>query len=215
MAAYLESVNVGIAKPYGGKGGTSGIDKYPADAPVRLDVPGYGRSGLAGDAICDTPSHGGPDQAAYAYAREDLADWERVLGRSLRGGFFGENLTTVGLDVDGALIGETWQVGPEVVLQVTLPRIPCATFQHQLDRPGWVREFTRHGVPGAYLRVLVPGEVRGGDPVTVLERPDSEVTVGLAFRAVTLEPELLPRLVGAPLLPEKLAEVVARRVPAG
>ena len=40
---------------------------------------------------------------------------------------FGENLTTSGLDVDGA-VGERWQVGDEVVLEVAGPRIPCSTF---------------------------------------------------------------------------------------
>ena len=80
----------------------------------------------AGDTIVDKPHHGGPDQALYAYAREDLADWERTLDRSIRGGFFGENLTTVGVEVTGALVGEVWRVGT-VLLQVTSPRIPCAT----------------------------------------------------------------------------------------
>jgi MOSC domain-containing protein YiiM len=213
--ASIESVNVGTSKPYVGKGGRSGIDKIPAAGPVRVDVPGFGRSGLAGDAILDTPHHGGPDQAVYAYAREDLQVWAGILDRELRGGFFGENLTTLGVDVTGAVIGETWQVGDEVVLQVTCPRTPCVTFTDQVKRPGWVKEFTRHGVPGAYLRVLRAGEIRAGDPVTVLERPDSVATIGLAFRALMLEPELLPQLVGAPLLPEKMQERLARRVPAG
>lgn len=213
--ASIESVNVGVPKPYVGKGGRSGIDKIPTDGPVRVDVPGFGRSGLAGDAILDTPHHGGPDQAVYAYAREDLAVWAAELGRDLRGGFFGENLTTLGLDVTGAVVGETWQVGEQVVLQVTSPRTPCVTFTDQMQRPRWVKEFTAHGVPGAYLRVLRAGEVRAGDPVTVLHRPDSVATVGLVFRALLREPELLPLLVGAPHLPDQIRETVARRVPAG
>jgi len=213
--ARIESVNVGSAKPYVGKGGRSGIDKLPTTEPVAVRAPGAGLPGLAGDTIVDTPSHGGPDQAVYAYAREDLTVWEATLGRTLRGGFFGENLTTVGLDVTGAVIGETWQVGDRVVLQVTLPRTPCVTFQDQMRRPRWVKEFTRHAAPGTYLRVLQPGDVRSGDPVTVLERPDSPVTIGLAFRALNLQPELLPLLVDAPLLPAKLRDRVARRGLAG
>lgn len=213
--ASIESVNVGTSKPYVGKGGRSGIDKLPTAGPVAVAVPGFGRSGVAGDAILDTPHHGGPDQAVYAYAREDLEAWAAELGQPVRGGFFGENLTTLGLEVTGAVIGETWQVGAELVLQVTYPRTPCATFTDQMKRPRWAKEFTAHGVPGTYLRVLRPGTVRAGDPVTVLERPDSAVTVGLAFRALHLEPDLLPLLVGAPLLPDKLREKVARRVPTG
>jgi MOSC domain-containing protein YiiM len=210
--AFIESVNVGAVRPYRGKSGHSGIDKLPVDGPVRIDVPGWGASGLAGDAIVDKPHHGGPDQAVYAYAREDLEVWAGQLGRPIRGGFFGENLTTVGLEVTGAVVGETWRVGT-VTLQVTSPRIPCATFTDQMQRARWVKEFTAHGVPGAYLRVLEPGEVRAGDEVTVLDRPASPVTVGLMFRALTGEPDLLPLLVDAPLVPEDIRAAAARRVP--
>jgi MOSC domain-containing protein YiiM len=64
--AHLESVNVGVSKPYVGKTGRSGIDKVPAAGLVAVTVPGWGTSGLAGDTIVDKPHHGGPDQAVYA-----------------------------------------------------------------------------------------------------------------------------------------------------
>jgi MOSC domain-containing protein YiiM len=133
----------------------------------------------------------------YAFAREDLDAWERELGRPLRNGSFGENLTTSGLDVSGARIGERWGVGPEVVLEVTCGRIPCRTFQGHLGEPGWVKRFTRRGAPGAYLRVIRPGEIRAGDPIEILHRPDHDVTVALQFRAATVERTLLPRLLAA------------------
>ena len=68
-------------------------------------------------------------------------------------------------------------------------------------------------VPGAYLRVVTPGEIRSGDEVTMLERPDHDVTVGLTFRALTLEPELLPRLVDCDDLPEEVRDRARRRLP--
>jgi len=213
--ASVESVNVGVAGPYPGKGGRSGIDKYGSAEPVRVEVPGYGRSGLAGDTICDTPDHGGPDQAVYAYAREDLDAWAAELGRPIRAGLFGENLTTVGVEVTGAVIGERWRIGDELVLQVTCPRIPCVTFEAQMGERGWIKRFTRQGVSGAYLRVLEPGAVRAGDPIVVEDRPDSMVTVGVMFRALTLQPDLLPLMLDAPLIPDDVRALAARRVPAG
>ena len=102
-------------------------------------------------------SHGGTDQAVYAYAREDLDHWQAELGRPLTNGVFGENLTTSGLDVNGALVGERWQVGDDCVLEVTSPRIPCRTFAGWLEEQLWVKRFTQRGAPGAYLRVIVPG----------------------------------------------------------
>jgi MOSC domain-containing protein YiiM len=66
-----------------------------------------------------------------------------------------------------------------------------------------VKAFTARAAPGAYLRVLVPGRVSTGDPVTVVHRPDHEVSIGLTFRALTAEPALLPQLLDSPdLTPE-------------
>jgi MOSC domain-containing protein YiiM len=76
---------------------------------------------------------------------------------------------------------------------------------------GWVKRFTVRAVPGAYLRVIVPGEIRAGDPVVVVSRPEHDVTIGLTFRALTREPELLPRLLAADALPEKIRELATRR----
>ncbi|PAZ17883.1 MOSC domain-containing protein [Streptomyces sp. SA15] len=208
----LLSVNLGraTAVPYADQPeGLTGIDKRPTDGPVRVAAPGpkgIGASGLAGDSVCDTRHHGGDDQAVYAVAREDLDDWERELGRPLASGAFGENLTTEGLDVSGARIGERWRVGAEVVLEVTSGRIPCRTFQEHVGERGWVKRFTQKGAPGAYLRVIRPGEVRAGDPIEIVHRPDHDVTVALQFRAVTTERQLLPRLLpaGEALHPEAL-----------
>ncbi|MEU9447383.1 MOSC domain-containing protein [Streptomyces sp. NPDC048277] len=199
----LLSVNLGRARavPYTDqKDGVTGIDKQPADGPVRVAAPGpkgAAGSGLAGDAVCDLRHHGGDDQAVYAYAREDLDDWGEELGRPLANGCFGENLTTNGLNVSEALIGERWRIGSEVVLEVTSGRIPCRTFQGHLGERGWVKRFTRKGATGAYLRVIEPGEIRAGDPIEIVHRPEHGVTAAMQFRAVTTERELLPRLLAA------------------
>ena len=199
MAAIM-SVNVGHARPTAhSTAGQTAIDKRPADGPVQVRPPGsdVSGSGVAGDEVCDTRFHGGPDRAVYAYAREDLDHWAAELGRPLRNGIFGENLTTVGLDVNDALIGERWRIGPAVVLEVTMPRIPCRTFAAWLGERGWLRTFMQHRRPGAMLRVLRPGEVRQNDAISTVHRPDHGITVGFAFLAATTRPELLPRLLAA------------------
>ncbi|WP_377271533.1 MOSC domain-containing protein [Peterkaempfera sp. SMS 1(5)a] len=216
--AYLISVNLARPRPNPAKPriGTTGIDKQPVDHPVEVRAPGPKHtglgSGLVGDGIFDTRNHGGDDQAVYAYAREVLDSWQDELGRELPGGFFGENLTTSGLDVDGALIGERWRIGGQVLLEVAVPRIPCSTFAHWLDEKGWLRRFTARALPGAYLRVVEPGEIRAGDPVEIEYRPGHGVTIERCFRALTTEAELLPGLLAAEQLPQEVKELARRRV---
>lgn len=203
--AILEAISTGTARP--GRHGVlkrTAIDKRPVEGTVHIEL-----LGVAGDEVADLKHHGGPDQAVYAFAREDYTHWEAELGRSLAAGAFGENLTTVGLDVQGARIGERWQVGG-CLLEVADVRIPCATFAGFLDEPDWVRRFTANGVPGAYLRVIEPGIVRAGDSITVAETRPHELTVGYSFRAATSEPELLPRLADEERLGRSLRGRVAK-----
>lgn len=213
------SVNLAVPEPNSAKGvGVTGIRKQPVDGPVPVRAPGPKTtglgSGLVGDQIFDVAHHGGDDQAVYAYAREDYDWWAAELGRDLPGGVFGDNLTTIGLDVNGALIGERWRIGGTLVLQVTFARIPCATFQLKMAEPQWVRRFTEQARPGAYLRVVEPGEIRAGDGVTVLDRPEHGVSVAEGFRAWTREPELLPRLLSVPQLPAGMREKLRQRLDA-
>jgi MOSC domain-containing protein YiiM len=200
--ARLDSVNLGYPRPNPHKEvGRTGIGKQPAEGPVEVRAPGPKTtglgSGLVGDFIGDGKHHGGDGQAVYAFQREDLDEWERRLGRQLPNGFFGENLTTVGLEINDARLGERWRVGSAVVLQVTTPRIPCSTFRGWMGEKGWARIFTAAGRPGAYLSVVMPGSIRAGDSIEVVRQPDHDVTIAMAFRATTTERALLPRLLEA------------------
>ncbi|PSK65674.1 hypothetical protein B0E53_02379 [Micromonospora sp. MH33] len=209
MTGRLAAVNLGIvteAEWAGDESGRSGIDKRPVDGRVAIRF-----GGVTGDFIGERAHHGGPDQAVYAYAEEDAGWWAGELGRTLRPGAFGENLTTWAVDVTGAVIGERWAVG-SALLEVTKPRTPCTTFAGFWGVRDLIKRFTVRGAPGAYLRVLREGDVGAGDPVEVVDRPAHGVTIGEVFRATTLEPELLPRLLDVPELPESVREKVRRRL---
>src|SRR5262245_60829878 len=200
------SVNLGRAQPTEHSTvNVTAIDKRPVEGPVEVRAPGSKRgglgSGIVGDAICDRRYHGGDDQAVYAYAREDLDVWAEALGRPLASGCFGENLTTAELDVTCARIGERWRIGRALVLEVSLPRVPCRTFAGWLGEHGWIRRFTRAVRPGAYLRVIAPGAVQRGDAIDVVDRPAHDVTIGIVFRALTREPLLLERVLAVGALP--------------
>ena len=135
------------------------------------------------------------------------------LARSLTDGMFGENLTTSGVDVTHARIGERWRVGTDgLVLEVSAPRTPCRTFSAFLDIDDWIKTFSEAAKPGAYLRVVAPGTVRAGDAITIEDRPDHDVTIGLVFRARMSDPDLLPQLLAADALSSELKAYVRRRV---
>ena len=217
-AACVRSVNLGRPREASwAQIGATAIDKQAA--PGRVAV---GELGLEGDQVADTRHHGGPDQAVYAYAREDLDRWAERLGEEVRDGQFGENLTTRGLDVNEAEVGERWRVGgPEgVVLEVASVRTPCQDFKAWMGRSGyddaaWVRRFTADARPGPYLRVVVPGTVGAGDTIEVVHRPGHGVTVSEMFRALHGHPELLPRLLLVPDLVAKAREKAERHVAGG
>jgi MOSC domain-containing protein YiiM len=189
--ARIISVNVGEIKDIevSGRQGQTAIDKRKV--PGRVFA---GALGLAGDHHADLDHHGGAEQALYAYAREDLDWWTEQTGREFGNGEFGENLTTSSLDVTGALIGEVWQLGDDVVAQVTAPRIPCQVFKAWTGEGHWVRRFAAAGRPGAYLRVLREGEIGADDQVVVLSRPQVRVTVADAMRAYYGDTDIMRRL---------------------
>ena len=143
----LRSVNVGMPRDAAwAEIGRTSIDKTPVAGPVEVH-----RLGVAGDQVSDTRHHGGPDQAVYAFAREDLDWWAGQLGDELRDGEFGENLTTSGIDVNEAEVGERWRIGT-VLFEVASVRTPCNDFKQWMGRCGhdnsaWVRRFSARERP--------------------------------------------------------------------
>ncbi|MGA9746175.1 MAG: MOSC domain-containing protein [Nocardioides sp.] len=196
-SARVVSVNVGLARDeeWAGTLKRTAIDKRAVAGPVEV-----GPLGLAGDEVADTVDHGGTYQAVYAFAREDLDHWAEQLGQPVTPGMFGENLTTSGIDVNEALVGERWRIG-SVLLEVVSVRIPCSVFKnwlglHGYDDHQWQKRFTALGRPGPYLRVLEPGTLTVGDEIVLEHRPDHDVSVTTLFKALTTHRTLLPRLVG-------------------
>ena len=220
--AKILSVNVGSVHPNAATKNGSGIDKQPV-ASVEVRAPGPKKGGLGsgviGDAVVNRKHHGGDLQAVYAVAREELDWWAEELDRELPDGMFGENLTTLGLDVDGAVIGERWVIGDEdsrgeavAVLEVTGPRVPCRTFAEHMGERGWVKRFTSHGRTGAYLAVVTPGVVAAGMPVRVVDRPEHGFTVPDVFRAWMGDRDLARRIADAGVLREPLHSELAAKL---
>jgi MOSC domain-containing protein YiiM len=180
----------------------SAIVKAPVDGRVRVEG-----INVVGDAQADRRVHGGPNKAVYAYAREDSDWWEEQLGREIPNAMFGENLTTEGVDVTGAKIGERWRIGT-VEFEVCQPRLPCSKLGLRFGDLKMVKAFGMASRPGAYLRIIQEGELGAGDELTITHRPDHDVTVALVSDAILLDESLLEHALTAPALAEDLAHAM-------
>lgn len=198
MGGRLVSVNVGAPAPLtaGRRTVESGIIKRPVSGRVRVEG-----VNIAGDRQADLSVHGGPDKAVYSYAVEDYRWWSAGLGVPLDPATFGENLTVSGIDVSGAVIGERWRVGT-ALLEVAQPRLPCYKLGMRMGDPVFPSRFSAANRPGAYLRIVEPGDVGAGDAVEVLDRPAHRVTVAEVSRALLGERALWPHVLRATRLPE-------------
>lgn len=201
--ARLASVNI-VHSIRRGPTRDTAIDKRPVAGAVTV-----GERGLQGDRQCDTRHHGGPDKALYAYAGEDTAWWAAKLDREIPPGLFGDNLTTAGLDVTSARIGERWRIGgPDgILVEVRMPRTPCDNFSARMGDPDFHKRFLAAGRLGAYLKVIETGSVAAGDSIVVQTRPDHELTVGRYFGPP--DPAGMRRVLDSGV---DLAESVRRRV---
>jgi MOSC domain-containing protein YiiM len=202
----LLSVNVGRPREleFQGKLVTSSIWKVPVEGPVR--VRGVN---LEGDDQADREVHGGPDKAVYSYAIEDVRWWEGELGRTLELSAFGENLTTSGIDVSDAFIGERWEVGT-ALLEVSEPRAPCWKLGVKMEDAAFPKKFTKAQRPGAYLRIVREGVLAANDPIRVADRPGHGVRVRDVFRIYTRERKNARLLLEVPELSEDWKEWARR-----
>ena len=153
-----------------------------------------------GDDQADRTAHGGADMAVYAYAAEDYRWWESELERALAPGTFGENLTTTGIDVNAALIGERWRIGDALELEVAGPRIPCYKLAARMEDPRFVKRFGAALRPGPYLRIVREGTVAAGDSIAVTHRPAHGIRIVDMTRIYLFERERLGELLAAPEL---------------
>jgi MOSC domain-containing protein YiiM len=207
------SVNVSriVARTFDGKTKRTAIGKMPVAG--RVAVRGIR---LDGDDQADRRYHGGPDRVAYAYGADDYAWWSRELGRDIAYGTFGENLTIAGMDVNASMPGERWTIGDDgLVLEVSLPRVPCSVLAAQMRDPGFVKRYADAHRPGPYLRVIAEGTVGAGDGVRVTERPDHGITIAEAARIHIFARDELASLLSAPQLGDEymawVAEQLAKR----
>ena len=195
-AAKLVSINVGTPREFEYKGRTaiSAIWKSPVSG--RVAAKGVN---LEGDDQADREAHGGFDKAIYAYAIEDLQWWVQQIEQDIEHGQFGENFTTQGLDVNGAIVGERWEIG-STILEVSEPRIPCWRFGVRMNDKTFPKKFTQALRPGSYLRIIEEGDVGVGDEIKVVEKPKHDLSIQDVFRIYTKDRDEAERILDAEIV---------------
>lgn len=206
--ASVVSVNVGGPRDVGWFGRTVRTAIWKEPVGGRVAVRGVN---LVGDDQADRRVHGGPDKAVYAYATEDYA-WWAAQGDEVGPGTFGENLTTEGLDLGGAVLGERWRVGT-AILEVAQPREPCFKLGIRMGNAAFKDRFAAAGRPGAYLRIVEDGDIGAGDTVELVERPDHGRTViDLFHTTANPTPDGVRRMLAVPSLPAGWREWAGRHL---
>lgn len=154
----LTSVNIGSERIVGNS--ISGIYKHSLPGTQRLT-----KTGINGDVVSDSRHHGGRDQAVYVYGGEDYQWWQKELGRELEPGTFGDNLTISNLSSRAVHIGDRFVIAGSVELEVTAPRIPCATLAARMNDKHFPVLFRKAERPGFYCRVKREGGLLAGSQV--------------------------------------------------
>lgn len=137
-----------------------GVPKLPVDtAYVTVE-------GMEGDDQSDKKHHGGPRQTLCLYSLE-VIELLQLEGHPIAPGSAGENLTLAGMDWGDLAGGDRFQIGDNLLIEITDPATPCSkNAQWFLD--GNIRRISHNAHPGFsrwYAKVLNPGEVTTGDPV--------------------------------------------------
>lgn len=73
-------------------------------------------------------------------------------------------------------IGDRLQINI-ILLEITFPRIPCATLGARMDDMTFVKRFIEAKRPGVYTRVIESGEVKVGDRIEILPTTNNFPTI--------------------------------------
>jgi len=133
--------------------------------------------GLEGDHHAHPDIHGGARQAVLLITAEGIEELA-AHGYPLTYGSLGENLTTSGIDRRAYRTGQLWQIGREVVIEITKRRAPCQALNvygpgiqpaifdalagnGDPSSPKW-------GLSGFYASIIQPGVIRPSDEIVLV-----------------------------------------------
>jgi MOSC domain-containing protein YiiM len=141
-----------------------------------------GKESLEGNQQADTKNHGGEFMVVLVYNAEHYPVWREELNLpDMAYGSFGENFTVSELTETTVCIGDIYQIGESVKVEVSQPRLPCWKLNRHWEIEDLSKQVDEKRWPGWYFRVLQEGHVEAGQSLTLLERPCPQYTIDRVF----------------------------------
>jgi len=203
------SIQTGKIKTYNweGKEVKSAILKVPVQEPIFLS-----KVGLKTDQQAEEGSHGGIDKAIYSYASEYRELFAQETDRRIKGGSFGENLSTQGLLDSDVFPGDIYKVG-EAIIQAVQPRIPCFKIGMRFNNPLMTMFFTKAGKYGVYYRVIQEGFIEPGCDMEIVQKSNAPISIedlSIAYAYPKENLQLIETILKQTFLPLDLLESYQR-----
>ena len=176
----LASVNTALPEEYRYNNKTiqTSIFKKPVEGRVWVSA-----EGLSGDKQADLKCHGGEHKAVYAFSLGEYEYWKPHLADSvMRAGYFGENLSIQGANLEQLYIGDRLRIG-NCVMEITQPRVPCFKLALRAGNKALPKHFIDRAKTGFYLRVIKAGVIEKGQPIELMEGHRDGLSVEAVFKA--------------------------------
>lgn len=160
----------------------TGIYKTPTNQPIFLGI-----ETVDGDEVSDRENHGGEFKACYLFSENHYDYWQNLYPNlNWDYGMFGKNLTVSDLDETKTHIGDIYKIG-DAIVQITQPREPCYKFGVKFGIQKVLKQFVKHGRPGAYVRVLNEGFVKTGYYLDLIKKAENSITTAQFYKLLFSE----------------------------
>lgn len=202
----LITLSVGKPKTYEWKEGneSSGIGKEVVQTSFLTT------NGFIGDEVANTEFHGGPERAVCLYSYEHYQKWQNEFHHAFYPPAFGENICVSGMEEKDVYIGEIYQLG-DAVIQISQGRIPCSTISKYNGVQSLLKRIVETGYTGYFFRVLKEGTVASDSSITLLERPQEQMTI-LNANYIMFQDKRNKEAIASLLKVKELAEVWQKKL---
>lgn len=126
-------------------------------------------NGIQGDKQARPDKHGGVNKALSLFALEKTIEIQKA-GIAMFVGGMGENFSIAEMDWQSIKIGDRYQIGDELQIEITDDTGPCkqiAQYYHENDEHN-IDEVTFNSWKRFYAKVIEEGYIRTGDEIIKL-----------------------------------------------